>query len=443
MKKNKYYIFRIILVHLFVLLFCSGCIAIPVGKERFTTEYLEEPENIEAKKTFEPFVFIKNDIANNNVKIGLSANVTIENRIEQKKKSVSVVKQKKIAFGLFPYMAEGYERPVPSKNSMAPLYGYKSYDSASDSYKGCPNYCGGEIHLLLGSVYGIFFSLFDSYECSHHYAIIERDIGSQTGKYFTEKIVIGEKTHLLEKFSKSDREKMRIWISSDQKEHPHNSYPFLRSLAHFALLGFFKFCTVEIEDPIVVETIQHPAEISKKEINVSGPYYVKLKIPGMDFQVIKQVNAGETSVSFDLPVGAEKSSQNGVVSFSKLKLDLMEEGDEKSILEKALEKEFPISLNLPVKNNTPQGALQANDDSTEQLSYKIDELTDDGNGIMIAKVSILTNDNFDGIDKAIRNELSKQYKTKYLNLFNGESKLYVKKRLLNSGKTIIYTLQVK
>ena len=62
---------------------------------------------------------------------------------------------------------------------------------------------------------------------------------------------------------------------------------------------------------------------------------------------------------------------------------------------------------------------------------------------MIAKVSILTKDNFDGIEKAIRNELSKQYKTKYLNLFNGESKLYVKKRLLNSGKTIIYTLQVK
>ena len=425
-------------MHLFVLLFCSGCIAIPVGKERFTTEYLEEPENIETKKTFEPFVLIKNDIANNNVKIGLSANVTIENRIEQKKKSVSVVKQKKIAFGLFPYMAERKS----SKNSMDPLSDYTSYNSGSyESYltNSDKEFCLG----LLGSVYSIFFSLFDSYECSHHYAFLERDIGRQRGKYFTEKIVIGEKTHLLEKFSKIDREKMRIWISSDQKEHPHNSYPALRLLAHRGMLGFFKFCSVEIEDPIVVETIQHPAEISKKEINVSGPYYVKLKISGMDLQVIKQVNAGETSVSFDLPVGAEISSQNGVVSFSKLKLDLMEEGDEKSILEKALEKEFPISLNLPVKNNTPQGALQANDESAEQTSYKIDELTDDGNGIMIAKVSILTKDNFDGIDKAIRNELSKQYKTKYLNLFNGESKLHVKKQLLNSGKTIIYMLQVK
>lgn len=362
MKKNKYYIFRIILVHLFVLLFCTGCIAIPVGKEeRFTAEYFE-PETIkESTTTYEPFVSVNNE-NDNEIKIGLSANVTIENRIEQKKKSVSVVKQKKIAFGLFPYMAEGTDRPKPSKNSMAPLWGYKSYSSASDSYKSYPYYGDGEIYLhLLGSVYGIFFSLFDSYECSHHYAIIERDIRGQTigagNKGLEERIVFGEKTHLLEKFSKSDREKMRIWISSDQKEHPHNSYPYLRLLAHRALLGFFKFCTVEIEDPIVVETIQHPAEISKKEINVSGPYYVKLKIPGMDLQVIKQVNAGETSVSFDLPVGAEKSSQNGVVSFSKLKLDLMEEGDEKSILEKALEKEFPISLNLPVKNNTPPGSI--------------------------------------------------------------------------------------
>ncbi len=353
MGKNKRYNLRIVSLYLFVLLFCSGCVAIPVGKEeRFTTEYFENPKSVETIKTLEPFVSIKKDATNNNVEIGLSANKTIENKIEQQKKSVSVVKQKKIAFGLFPSAAEGVYSPKDS----IPIVFFNQCTSTGYDNKGNSPYKFGfnlGYYTQLGTVYSLLLApFFDGYECeNHHYAYMDEEYRFGQLTY-----VIGEKTYLLEKFSKSEREKMRIWIRSDEKDHPHNG-SFWSGVAHSAWFGFFKYCTFVMEGPVVVETIQHPAEISKKEINVSGPYYVKLKIPGMDFQVIKQVNAGETSVSFDLPVGAEKSSQNGVVSFSKLKLDLMEEGDEKSILEKALEKEFPISLNLPVKNNTLPGSI--------------------------------------------------------------------------------------
>lgn len=440
--KNKRYSLRIGLLHLLFILFCSGCVSFPVGeKERFTAEYFE-PETIkESTTTYEPFVSVNNE-NDNEIKIGLSASVTQENIKEQQKKSLSIIKQKKISFGLFPHALE--TRKISTKGQQLYPNTFKrktkgGYDNLQETPFTWGQFLG--YWTLTGTVYGMFISPFvDDYECEHHHYMT--GIHEKYNPYGQQYLEEDKGIYLLNKFSESDRKKMGVWFGADNDEHPHND-SFLSGVAHSAWFGFFKYCTFVMEGPVVVETIQHPAEISKKEINVSGPYYVKLKIPGMDFQVIKQVNAGETSVSFDLPVGAEKSSQNGVVSFSKLKLDLMEEGDEKSILEKALEKEFPISLNLPVKNNTPQAALQAKDESAEQPSYKIDELTDDGNGIMIAKVSILTNDNFDGIDNAIRNELSKQYKAKYLNLFNGESKLYVKKQLLNSGKTIIYTLQVK
>ena len=323
-----------------VVLLGTGCVAIPMGTETFTTEYptdvLEPSGN--PVKTYAPEPVVEDgDQFHRTARVGLAAKVTVEQPQVRKHEKVTVEKRKRLAFGFAPGMAEcinGYGSIWMPADSLEPMCGW--------SYKGQGNYRYNSdnekaaflLAFLPMTVYATVLAPFvDSYECSSH--------------HWQDSVAGISEAQYLSRFSPEDRNRIGAWIWSDNDAHPQSM--FASAFTHGALFGFHKFCCYIVKGPFEEDRPTNP-KITTAKRTISGPYSVTLSIPELGFVRTVDVPAGETAASFDLVEAANgQDFANGTVRFQPPLGGLSRVGnaDDRACLDEAQEHDYPVRVALP------------------------------------------------------------------------------------------------
>lgn len=314
----------------------TGCVAIPMGAQTFTTEY---PTGVEVTtdapvQTYAPELVVEDgDQFHRTTKIGLAAKITIEQPQVQKFEKITLEKRKRMAFGFLPGTAEYIWSPDSSLHSMA-MWAYYGNGRYRTKAPGDINDFGMILGMFPMTVYATIASPFtDSYECSsHHWADKGRDISD---------------ANLLTKFPLDDRNRIGAWTWNEADTHKQR--PFVSAFTHSALFGFHKYCCYTIKCQAEEDRPSSP-KVTTFERMVVGPYSVTLSIPDLGFIKTIDVRAGETAATFDL-VGSENGQGvvNGTVRFSPPLggMPQVKNADDRACLEEAQEHDYAVKISLP------------------------------------------------------------------------------------------------
>ena len=340
----------------------SGCVAIPMGTEKYTTEY---PSVIRAtwdlpEKTYEPEPsVVAGDAENRTVAVGLRGTVVSEQAREQHYEKVTVEKRKRMAFGLFPGCAEPVFRP---KQAMVPQGGMTYYgdgkygnDGSRGSFAKASGSCMGGL-LFLDTPVALLYGPFAPYEKSYHY--MGRLIGSKRSGNTVNNTFSKEDVDALLKFPPADREKIGAWTYHENDRHPHNT--FWNGFDQTALVGFDKYCYYLVHGPEKAEkkTPVAPA-VTKAVRTVSGHYMVTLRLPTLGYEQTVALEAGEKEAVFNLEGAANgEATAEGTLryAFGAEGPEGVRNSEDRALLEQAVKREWPVTVLLPVRGRRADSA---------------------------------------------------------------------------------------
>lgn len=325
---------------------CSGCISIPMGTETFTTEC---PAEIQATSA-PPVVschdceVIMSDTDESHLSVSFTLSGTIESKQaqEQRYQTVSVEKQKHLAFGLLPGCAEVLRRP---SGALQPMFGWDyegngEYSAVVSSSQGSDVQVRNEIPNPFLGFLAIPYSLlyepfFGGYGCdSHHWY-------DGNGSF--------EKSNLLSCFPEEEREKIEAWTWKDAGKH--EQMPNWSSLSHSGWIGFHKYCSFVVrKGEMCSRTTPAEPKTTVTRRPLSGPYSATLTLPDCGYVETVDVGQGMDTARFRLADAANGNSvANGTIRFLPPPggLAAVQNEEDRAILEQAMERQWPVTVALP------------------------------------------------------------------------------------------------
>lgn len=301
----------------------AGCVAVPAGKtEVFRHELAEVETGTHPERTRMERARVdlrqRGELAFVSIDAELAEDFARKRHVRQ----VTVRKQKRLAFGLFPEAAELAWMPTGALASAMTV--------GRTSYVTVPRYCGFytdhtpslwryagcqlEVFFLevgLGHLAGTFKSLFvapfEGFRCDSH-DHYDREHWKRNVIRVDKVAADASSSPLIRAFSELPEE-MRRDIGVRTCFDVRNTGATLRC----GLVGFHKYPAVFVEvEELPAEIIQ--AETRMRKVAVEGPCEIELSIPGVGFSERRSLGRGETNAVFGLPAAAREMSIEARVS---------------------------------------------------------------------------------------------------------------------------------
>lgn len=431
----------------------SGCVAIPMGTETFTTEY---PTDI--RPTSDAPISICQDCEleaptlNESHLLGsfrLVGTFASEQKQEQHYATVTVEKQKRIAFGLFPGNAESF---LQAEGALQPMLGWEhegngTYTTAvvvpngvDPSSVKAPTEPVLSINPLgfLNLPYSLLYEpFFGDYGCdSHHW----RD---RNGSF--------DKTNLLGFFPEEKREKIGAWTWKDAAKHEQCRNWSL--LSHDAWIGFHKYCSYVVRAGGWSDkrTPAPPKTFIEKHA-LSGPYSATLTLPSVGYAQTVDVEKGRTSANFNLADAANgERFADGTIHFrpSSGVLDSVQDSNSRAILEKVQGMEFPVSVELPAPRLQQVADANIAEEKNNEYFHNVGDIiapyqitaikTTDGK--LIVQVSVTDGSKTFEIDHKVQPEVRRMFREQFATGPNASRRESVRMAVEDGGKSLVYTVE--
>lgn len=307
------------------LLLGSGCLSVNAGKpERFSKEYCagERPAKVVSKEcvSVEPAVDAR-QLDKGRLGVGLKG--TVETRTERERiyRTLTVERQRKFDFGLFPGLRESadFEGLAPRNDGeetdgisgrLVPMVG-ASFDPDSKTYV---NYGQAGFGWTFGTLLGVFFMtpyaavaepFVGDWSCStHHWILPGSPVGGGIGipQFYADEG--GERKTVLDLISSSP-EFEPLGVRTYANSGTAGQSAFASQFTHAALFGFHKCVEVRILPPEITRREPVPGVETRTESRTAvGPFRVRLEIPSLGWSRTEDVRKGRAQAWFDLPAGA-------------------------------------------------------------------------------------------------------------------------------------------
>ena len=428
----------------------SGCIAIPMGTETFTTEYPAEirPTAEPPTKTYkvEPVV-APGDESNRSVAIGIKGSIITQQPMIQTFKGVEVVKKKRLAIGIAPMMAKDMYHPEGALTPVSTSMYYAGNGRYSSSNMGITEPCGemdgGRVlsSLTLGILptpFGLMAGLFGPYEHDYHFlgGTVENH-SSQLGVNTIHKSTTYNSgdIDLLLKFPMSDRKRIGAWTYHENATHPHNTFWNGFQAQWF---GVFKYCNYFVKDMgWIQKTMAAPPAVNTEERVVPGPYSVVLSLPDIGFLDTVQVPAGAQSARFELPKSHNgQAFANGTVRFlpSPDDPDAIRDEAVHSLLDRAAECEWSVMVSLPNGQKDPEAVS-----NPIFVPYEIKAI-EPGDNRLVVRVTVNDTSKTFEIDRKVQPEVRRMFREQFATGENATRHEELKMDLSDGGKALVYTV---
>lgn len=424
------------------LLLVAGCVAVPVGEQSFVAEY---PEGISVldvppTKTHTPKPTVSPRVSGNGeVSIGLAGVVQYSQPREQQYKGVKIIKGKRLAFGFMPGYAERLFRP---NNSLQPLTGW-SYDGKG-GYSIMTSNKDIEGEMLAGILwlpYSLLVAPFLPFECNTHHwgGTMPPNLKPVGG--FSPKMAA---TKYFELFSQKDRQEMGAWIWSDEQAHPQR--PVASTCSHLGIFGFHKYCTYVVQGPIKLKkTTPALPETSRRDHAVRGPYAVTLFLPEIGYEETRDVDSGQTSVSFPatslLYAADGRTNVSATVRFQPPPggLDDVRDEDDRALLDSAMGREWSVKFDLSamVRRDAADGGGTPHEEFPLYSMGEFERL--EGKRLRV-RVSVEDASKTFQIDRVVRPKVRREFHERFAAGTDANRRERVKWWTEDEGKTIVYTV---
>lgn len=446
----KHAVQSVVLPFLGIACLVSGCVAIPMGKETYTTKYdtgLRRAAG-EPAKTYDCAPALESgDEHRRTLSVGLVGEVTAEQPQEQTFKTVTVEKHKRLAIGLFPksaqttYRPKGSLTPIPSGMYYVGDGRYSTYGNPSSVPTGAKG--GGSLltGLTLGLVanpISLLVGIFGPFENDRHFL---GSAESSKSVYRTRDTVNTSVTYksddldLLLKFSPADRERIGAWTFHENDTHPHNTF---WNGFDAQWVGVVKYCNYFVrKGDDVVGTEAAAPRVEKTPRTVLGPYRVTLSLPELGFRKTAAVQPGDTKAVFNLPEAANgRPSASGTVSFQPPPdgWGQIRNPDDKAMLSRAMEREWPVTVALPAPRLTG-GETNARQEAS--ANYRI-EGVDPVNGGIIVRVRLEDTSKTFEVHRAVRPEILRIFREQFASEANPGRQERVQWKAKDDGRLLIY-----
>lgn len=444
----------------------SGCVAIPMGTEKFTTEYPADirPTDAPPAKTYEvnPTV-LADDEDHRTVTIGLIGKVTSEQLLAQHYKAVSLDKRKRLAIGLCPQLAQ--TRMYHPKGALTPVgsmayngdgnyasYNLKTDDNVLTAQKK-NNQAGAILSLvtlgLVSTPIVTIAEMFGPFEKDEHF--LGGNIDSYSSKLvgqsiYSTTVYDSKDIDLLRKFPKEARDKIGAWTYFENTEHPHHS--FWRGFSSIQYFGVYKYCNYFVKDEGELQrTTPAPPRITTQKRIASGPYSVMLSLPALGFSQTASVETERTNATFDLlDVANGDSFANGTVRFLPPPggLAVIRNEDDRALLELAMEKEWPVTVALPAPRigTVPQHRSEnatSKSPAPRTAPYQISSI-EPKDGMLVVRVTVNDASQTFDIDRTVQPEVRRMFREQFATGPDAKRRESVRMAVEDGGKSLVYTV---
>ena len=316
MNKMTKSLFAAVLPALALSILGSGCFSVNVGEpERFAKEFHSgnQPVRVlsETCTSIEATVD-RRELAKGRIAIGLKGDVEIRTEMEKIYKTLTVERQRKLDFGLFPAWREtmdfdGLRRDDGNDGSMVSMAG-SDFDASAKMYE---NRLTAGFGWTFGTIGGMFLMapyallvepLVGDWACATHHWVLpgaRASAGAFLCFYIDE---TGDKGKEMEIISSPEFAPLgvRTYLNS-----PDSQSAFASQFTHSALLGFHKRAKVRVL-PLEItrrESIEGCEVRTDRKVAV-GPFRVHLAIPALEWSQTADVPRGRGQAWFDLPAEA-------------------------------------------------------------------------------------------------------------------------------------------
>lgn len=338
----------------------TGCVAFPVGKEDFTTEFATDVRDASdaPSKEYKPSVtLLKNEYggespgggaakfigisthggnepydiaalrngvaihegsapqsgADPRIGIAIGYSIAASQPRARHYSSVTVTKRKMFAIGIRPDCAETFYHPqdalVPVKLTYVGKGEYRSATAVGSEEVGYGYGFAASLNALsltlVAAPFQFLAGLFGPFESGRHFLGKQLDKATSVagnGYSTTRQVHDSRDLDLLEKFPAADRRRIGAWTWRENDEHPQNT--FWNGLTSGTIVpwpGVWKYCTYVVHEPVELErTTSEPPKRTVSSGILQGPYRVFLEIPDAGFARGLAVPRGKSIAYFDL-----------------------------------------------------------------------------------------------------------------------------------------------
>lgn len=411
----------------------SGCIAIPMGTETFTTE---RPAEVRATSA-PPIVTCRDcevetsetDESHLSVSFSLLGTIESEQAREQRYQTITVEKQKHLAFGLFPGYAEVFCRP---SGSLQPMFGWhyegdgKYWAVTAGNATPANEVPAPYLGFLVIPYSLLYVPLFGEYGCdSHHWY-------DGHGSF--------EKSNLIGLFPEEERAKIEAWTWKDADKHKQRAD--WSSIPHSGWIGFHKYCSfvVREEEPCDRTTSAEP-EKSVSRRSLSGPYFATLTLPDCGYAETVEVESGMDAALFRLVDAANgEPSAKGTIRFLPPPggLEAIQNEGDRAILGLAMKREWPVTVALPAPRSSTSSSRGVSAGSIE--SYQISSIEPNADSLVVRVTVNDASQTFE-IDRKVQPEVRRMFREQFATGPNAGRRESVRTSVENGGRSLVYTVQ--
>lgn len=384
------------LVPVTMLWFVAGCVAVDVGRPELLHHDVKR-EVIDAKPRRVALEKARVQLwqRGETAIVSLDAEVLEEYARQQYAKRISVRRQKRLAFGLFPGAAELVWMP---KGALASAMTVKRA-----AYESLPHYCGfyddhdpdllhytveqlkmlgmGLLVLELGSIIctveSMLLAPFETWECGGH-DFIDREYWKRGVLHNGQRVADASRSPRLQALAELPEElRRRIGVRTCFDVQSMEGGEEM----HFGLFGFHKYLAVSVDIDETGGDVTTGIQFKKKKTVVSGPFEVEFSIPGIGYSERHVVGQEETQTTFALPSSVQDTTIKAYVSVRECVGN--EEGKLSSLTEQAIR-------NLTGQNSRFDVNLRGSRAApiTHARTYEIEQILPERDGKYLVRVRI-------------------------------------------------------
>ena len=454
---------QLLLPALAAALLGAGCIAIPCGTEKYSTEYPAEirPTSEPPIKSYKAEPAIASGDENRlSVAIGIKGEISTQQPMVQTYKGVEVVKKKRFAIGLFPEFAPTSYQPDGSLTPVDVGMYYTGNGKYSTNNYGTKEPCGAmdagkflSVMGLLSTPFSLLAGIFGPFEHDYHFlgGTLAKSQSARAGNSIqSSKTYDSDDIDLLRKFPMSDREKIGAWTYHENATHPQNTFWRGFDIQWF---GVYKYCNYFVNDLGTVEkTSPADPKVSTSQQTIAGPYSVVLSLPELGYSQTYDVDDSGTDAKFGLvDIANGDAFANGTVRFLPPPggLAAVPNDDDRAILELAMERDWPVTVALPAPRlaniadgGTTEAANDAASNNADDIAppYQFTSIEPKDEKLVV-RVSVTDTSKTLAIDPQVRPEVRRLFREQFATGENAARREKVTMSLVDGGKTLVYTVE--
>lgn len=444
------------LAGLFLAALAAGCLAVPVGHRHFSAEYPGKirPTGETGEKTFEAFPEVSGP-SEKRVEIGLAGNVTETVPQVRHWERVTVSKEKVLAFGLFPTLAQDVFRRKDALERTTQYYtGNGNYSSKSGGKGASAMTSGMTVNLLgLGAMnlpFTLLHGIFGPFEQDWHYlgkiTEVKRSYQEITN------IRDPSKLELLQKFSPAERKEIGVWTWRDDAQHPQNT--FWHGFSMFQWVGVCKYCNYVVHDPVETGRTEPASPKTLSHVrHVEGPYAVTLHLPDFGWTETLDVPPGRKGASFSadalLSAANGRTNVQGRIRFRPPPggWDEVADAEDRALLEKAAGRTWNVTFVLPPPPPPPPGQASNLPPSPPEARevqpagtppYSITAIEQAEGSVLIVRVRVEDTSRTFEIDRLVQPEVRRLFREQFAAAPGDGRREQVRWKTEDGGRTIVY-----